>query len=88
MKGKDSLGIGLWGGQVTDGGEREGRPVERTEVLARERGVFPGSVRVHPVPLELLRLGQQEVEAAEPVSKYQQDVDQVQHSPQVRVDCA
>lgn len=84
---KNSLGVGLGGGQVADGGEGQGGPVERGQVLPQQGLVLPGSVRIYPVSVEALGLAEQVVEAPEPVSEYQQYVNKVEHSPKVRVNC-
>lgn len=69
-----SLSVGFRSGQVADGGECEGGPVERAQIFSRECGVLAGSVRIDPVALEALDLAQKVVETAEPVREDQQDV--------------
>ena len=71
---RDSLGVGLGRGQVADGRQRQRRPIERAEVLARQRGEIALRVRIGPVRLEAFRLGEQVVKTAEPVRQQQQNV--------------
>lgn len=52
---KYSLGVRFGRWQITNGRQRQRRPVQTAQVLARQRGVVAGPVRIHPVALERAR---------------------------------
>ncbi len=80
-----SLSVRLRRGQVTDGGQGERAPVHGGQVFSGQRSERTRGRRVDPVSDKVFVLWQEVVEAAKPVRQEEEDVDQVDHSPQVWV---
>ena len=82
---ENSLPVGFWRLEISDSGQCQRGPVQRSEVLLKSRRVIANRSRIAPLAAESLGRRDEEVEGGKPVRAEEQNVGKVGDSPHVRI---